>query len=93
MCKIINKHWNVPQINLVLQGIFQNNPFAGFKRKKNLTRNYRNSYDQKCLKPIQKTETENVNLATQVNHHYVASMTLVHSEVTKHSNYIPYFTS
>ena len=37
---------------------------------------------EKCLKPIQKTEKENENLATHVNHHYVASrsLTLVHSE-------------
>ena len=50
---------------------------------------------EKCLKPIQKTEKENVNLATKVNHHYVVSrlLTLVHSEVTKHSNYAPYFTN
>ena len=48
---------------------------------------------EKCLKPIQKTEKENVNLATQVNHHHVASrlLTLAHSEVTKHSKYTPYF--
>ena len=50
---------------------------------------------EKFLKPIQKTEKENVNLATQVNHHYVASrlLTLVHFKVTKHSNYTPYFTN
>ena len=47
------------------------------------------------LKPIQKTEKESVNLATQVNHHYVASLSLipVHSKVTKPSNYTPYFTN
>ena len=46
---------------------------------------------EKCLKPIQKTEKENANL---MKHQYVASMsmTLVHSEVTKHSNYTLYFT-
>ena len=50
---------------------------------------------KKCLKPIQKTEQENLNFVTQVNHRYVASssLTLVHSEVTKHSNYTPYFTN
>ena len=50
---------------------------------------------EKYRKPIQKTEKENVNLATQVNHHYVSSnlLTLVHLEVTKHSNYTPYFTN
>ena len=50
---------------------------------------------EKCLKPIQKTVKENVNLATQVNYQYVASrlLTLLHSEVSKHSNYTPYFTS
>ena len=50
---------------------------------------------EKCLKPNQKTEKENKNLATQVNHHYVASrlLPLVHSEVTKHNNYTPYFTN
>ena len=31
---------------------------------------------EKCLKPIQNTEKENVNLATQVNQHYVASQSL-----------------
>ena len=50
---------------------------------------------EKCLKPIQKTETKKVNPAAQVNHHYVASrlLTLVHSEVNKHSNDTPYFTN
>ena len=39
---------------------------------------------EKCLKPIQRAEKENVNLATKVNHHYIASrlLTLVHSKVT-----------
>ena len=36
MCKIINKHWNVLQINPKLQEKFQNNPFVAFKRNKNL---------------------------------------------------------
>ena len=45
MRNIINKHWNVLQINPDLQKTFQNNPFVAFKRK--LTRNYRRSYDQK----------------------------------------------
>ena len=65
--KIINKHWNVFQINPKLQETFQNNLFVAFKRNKTL----------------------NMNLATQVNNHYVASrlLTLAHSEVTKHSNY------
>ena len=50
---------------------------------------------EKCLKPIDKTEKENVNLATQINHYYVASrsLTQVSSEVAKHSNYTLYFTS
>ena len=49
---------------------------------------------EKCLKPIQKREKGNLNLATQVNHHYAASrlLTLIHSKVTKHSIYTPYFT-
>ena len=51
--------------------------------------------EEKCLKPVQKTEKESVNLATQINHNYVAirSLTLVHSKVTKHSNYTLYFAS
>ena len=36
MCKIINKHWNILQINPKLQETFQNNPFVAFKRNKNL---------------------------------------------------------
>ena len=36
MRKIINKHWNVLQINPKLQETFQNNPFVAFKRNKNL---------------------------------------------------------
>ena len=52
------------------------------------------------MKPIhkkkkkKKAEKENVSLATKVNHHNVSSrlLTLVHSEVTKPSNYTPYFT-
>ena len=50
---------------------------------------------KKCLKPIQKTGKENVNLVTQVNHHYDASRSLkpAHSQVTKQNNYTPYFTN
>ena len=49
---------------------------------------------EECLKPIWKTEKEDVNLATQINHHYVARrlLTPVDSKVTKHSNYTLYFT-
>ena len=36
MCKIINKHWNVLQINLGLQETFQNNLFVAYKRYKKL---------------------------------------------------------
>ena len=36
MCKVINKHWNVLQINRGLQEIFQNNPVMAFKINKNL---------------------------------------------------------
>ena len=48
---------------------------------------------EKCLKPIQKAEKKNVNHATQVNYRYVASrlLTLVPSEVAKHSKYTTYF--
>ena len=50
---------------------------------------------EKCLKPIQNTEKENVNPVTQVNHPFLASRswTLERPEVTKHSNYTPYFTN
>ena len=50
---------------------------------------------EKCLKSIQKAEEGNVNHGTQVIHHYVASklLPLVHSKLTKHSNYTPYFTN
>ena len=34
--KIVNKQWNVFQINPELRKTFQNNPFAPFKRNKNL---------------------------------------------------------
>ena len=55
MRKIINKHWNVLQINPKLQETFQNNPSVAFKRNKNL-RNYENqkSKMEKCLKAMQK---------------------------------------
>ena len=36
MRKIINKHWNVLQINPKLQETFHNNAFVAFKRNKNL---------------------------------------------------------
>ena len=36
MCKTINKHWNVLQINPELQETFQNDRFVTFKRNKNL---------------------------------------------------------
>ena len=63
MRKIINKHWNVLQINPGLEETFYE-----FIRSKM----------EMCLKPIQ--EKENVNLATQVNHHYAANrlLALVH---------------
>ena len=38
--KIISKHWNVLQINPGLEEIFQNNPFGGYKRNKNLQEIY-----------------------------------------------------
>ena len=46
---------------------------------------------KKFLKPVQKAEKENMNLAAQVNHHYVASrlLTQVNSKVTYHSNSAP----
>ena len=47
MRKIINKHWNVLQINPGLEEIFQNNPFVAILKKQKLTGNYRRSYDQK----------------------------------------------
>ena len=34
--KIINKHWNILQINSRLEEMFQNDPFVGYKRNKNL---------------------------------------------------------
>ena len=36
MRKIINKHWNVNQINPRLQETFQSNLFVTYKRNKNL---------------------------------------------------------
>ena len=36
MRKIINKHWNVLQINPKLLETFQNNPLVAFKRNKDL---------------------------------------------------------
>ena len=36
MPEIINKHWDVLQINPELQETFQNSPFVVFKRSKNL---------------------------------------------------------
>ena len=43
---------------------------------------------EKGSKPIQKAEKKNVNLATQVSHHYItsSSLTPVYFEVTKHSD-------
>ena len=93
MRKIINKHWNVVQINPKLQETFQSNPFVAFKRNKNL-QEIIGGHTIKNGK-VFKAENEKVNPATQVNHHYVASrlLTIVHSEVTKHSNHTPYFTN
>ena len=36
MCKVINKYWNVLQINPELRETFENNPFVAFKGNKNL---------------------------------------------------------
>ena len=36
MHKILDKHWNVLQINPQFHETFQNNPFAALKRNKNL---------------------------------------------------------
>ena len=46
MFKIINKHWNVLQINPELREKFQNNPLVSFKKKKKPAGNYMRSYDQ-----------------------------------------------
>ena len=95
MCKIINKHFNVLQINPGWKKYFKTILLWHIKETKTYKKLQEviRSKMEKCLKPIQKAEKENVNLATQVNHHYVASrlLTLVHSKVTKHSNYTPYF--
>ena len=36
MCKVINKYWNVLQINPELQETFESNLFVAFKSNKNL---------------------------------------------------------
>ena len=36
MRKVLNKYWNVLQINQELRETFQNNSFVAFKRNKNL---------------------------------------------------------
>ena len=96
MSKIINKHWSVFQINPVLQETFQNNPFVAFKRNKN-SQEIIGGHTIKNGKMLiaQSIEKENVNLATQVNHHYIVSRSLTpaYSEVTKHGNHTPYFTN
>ena len=95
--KIISKHWNILQINPELQETFQNYLLVEFKRNKTHKKlqEVTQSTMEKCLKPIEKTEKENVNLVTQVNYDYVASRSLkpVPSKVTKQSNYTPYFTN
>ena len=78
MRKIISNYWSVLQINPELRESFQNDLFVVFKRKKSLKEiiGAHTIKNGKFLKPIQKTENENVNLATQINHYYVASMSL-----------------
>ena len=97
MRKIINKHWNVLQINPGLEKIFQNNLFVAYKRNKTLQEimGGHRIKNGKVFKGHSKSREKNGNLATQVNHHYVESrlLTLVHFKVTKHSNYAPYFTN
>ena len=78
MSKIISKHLNVLHINPQLRGTFQNNPFVAFKRNKNLLEFIvgHTIKNGKIFKTHSKTEKENVNLATQVNHHHVGTSSL-----------------
>ena len=93
MRKIINKHWNVLQINLGLEEIFQNNPFVTYKRNKNL-QEIIGGHTIKNGK-VFKVHSKSTEGKCEPYHHYVASrlLTLVHFKVTKHSNYTLYFTN
>ena len=85
MRKIIKKYCIVLRIDLLLRETFQNNPFVAFKRDK-VARNYRSSDENgNVFKTHLENRKGNVNLVTQVNHHYVTSgpLVLVHSEVSK----------
>ena len=92
MCKIINKHWNILQINPELQGTFQNNPFVAFKRNKNLQEiigghTIKNGKVHKAHSKNRKGKCEPCNTSKP------SLYSKIHSEVTKHSNYTPYFTN
>ena len=95
MRKIINKHWNVFEINPELQETFQSNGFVAFKKNKNL-QEIIGGHAIKNGKVFQvHSKHRKRKCETQVNHHYLAckSLTPVHSEVSNHSNHIPYFTN
>ena len=92
MRKIINKHWNVLQMNPELQETFQNNPFAAFKRNKNSQEiigghTIKNGKVCKAHSKNRKGKCEPCNTSKP------SLYSKIHSEVTKHSNYTPYFTN
>ena len=76
MCIIVNKYGNVLQINPELRGTFQKNPLVVFKRNRSL-QEIIGGHTIKNEKPFYVTNK---------------SLTLVHFEVTNHSNYTLYFT-
>ena len=100
MLKIISYYWNVPQINPELLETFQKNAFVAFARNKTKNKNKEQKViGRHTIKTVKsekkcKTEKENLNLATQISYHYLASRpsTLIHTEVIKQSSYTPYFT-
>ena len=89
MCKIINKHRNELQMNPELRKTFQYNLFVVFKRN---LQEVIGSHEKMKNENLFKTNLEKCEgkcESCNTNHHYFArrSLTLLHSEVTKHSNY------
>ena len=90
MRKILDKHWNVLQINPELEETYQNYMFVAFKRNKNFEEII-GSHTIKCRKEFKahlENRKLNMSLATLINHHYIARK----FTVMKHKNYAIYFT-
>ena len=69
--KIVNRNWNILQINTELHGVFQATPMIALKRSKNLQEIIRShTVKQKFLRKISSDKMERLCLVVRRDHHY-----------------------